>query len=794
MYLENSEQSKVSGEGQPSTEAMLAEQCQLPKLPEAADLNSSSKGHTELGIKVLVEYTEPAVSGEMDPSVFCVEDRNVNTDETETCTYCNGHSESIEQDSEASDGFLEPDGSLDNCETSGLSQTFDKCCECFKPCESFEHCANHSLTSKCSSCCEPSAEHLQLCQPCKPSDQQSESSDFDLDELGVTDDCFVQCDMSDFAPECADLLQQREVSQQQSESFDSEPDTSTEDSEQCDTPKVSESADSIDCVELCEYDEIINQADCTYDDEIYEPEMGLSDEESEDTPVQVYFDDSEDVTTASKTITNLYTEDDDHQTTPFNMSTDCNEMCAEFNPETPQEYFSEPCCLVENSLDICAEEDGSSDCSSMETKSFKTCPDESIPSDLCSDSSEESEKGAQEDSSDEQTQWESFEEDEVILENNVNEDKKNTPTVNIVIEDYFDLFDRSDYGQMFAQKRQYISCFDGGDIHDRLHLEEEAQIQIAKNAYQFEKETKETEACSEEDAPEDEGRTDGSDDSAEQLEDWDSKSHPIVEDEENELETDACYIENNEEEEDDEVPFDEEALDNHVSQVCDEEECDVCLSFSNEDSMSAPCAKAIYVEGDAYEDEIATTQKYESLDDADDKEDDKDKPDVFLACSEVEPYWSLTDKEEEGELSEHCAEDYYAYQIKSIQSSLKQALNEFIMEVQFYSSKKERKETRVFSEDCKSVRFGITEIIELNWSFVENLTNDFSSADLDEWEVNDMSKEIIPPLDIIHSVTVGGKDTLVKAEQSRDSEEEQSDDESLECDCEYCISPIEKVL
>ncbi|TNN04472.1 hypothetical protein fugu_001501 [Takifugu bimaculatus] len=50
--------------------------------------------------------------------------------------------------------------------------------------------------------------------------------------------------------------------------------------------------------------------------------------------------------------------------------------------------------------------------------------------------------------------------------------------VDIVIEDYFDLFDRGEYyGHTFLQKTQYISCFDGGDIDARLHLQSQVHKQ-----------------------------------------------------------------------------------------------------------------------------------------------------------------------------------------------------------------------------------------------------------------------------------------------------------------------------
>ncbi|XP_040912805.1 uncharacterized protein LOC121194186 isoform X1 [Toxotes jaculatrix] len=903
MYLENTEQAKVSGEGESSAEALLAEQCHVPKLTEAADLTSLSKGRAELGIKVLMEYTEKTVRREMDPSLLCVEHCNMSGDETESCTYCNGHAEGFEQYS-ASDGFLESDQTLDKCETSGLSQPFDECaqhCECFKPCKSSEHSDNHSLASKCCPCCEHCSEHLRLFQQCNPSGQQFESFDCEPDKLTMNVDSFGLCEMSDFIPESADhqeLLQQYEPPDQQCESFDSEPDTSREDSEQCEmtgcTPSTSDPVDLLGSgTELCEYDENQIQSEFTDDDddngdeddeEGYPPEQNeteASDEKScrlsEDlnsshvnTPLHVYFDDSELVRFASECCeTYLDTEDCSQQAATLDMSTDHCEKCGNDDPETSEEYeTTQECATSDKTSDtseFCAEEDSSSDCSSGETKSFKTCPEGSIPSDPCSDSSGESEKGVQEDSSDEQTQWESFEDDEEMGQshsNESNEDKKKTPTVDIAIEDYFDLFDRADYnGHAFTQKRHYISCFDGGDMHDSLYLEDEARKHSARNAYTFEETNKEIDVqeadisfdvCSEE-ACEEAADASPRDDceSEEKPEDWtiDTESS-LAEDEveENECEAHALYVENYEQAEEDEDILDGEtcASEGHVSEICPEEEAEACLPSGNEETMCAPCAEDISVEGDAYEDELYDEQKYENLSDCtstidhvhttviDSKKDERPEPEdtEFIECSEMEPYWSLIDKEDNGEMCEPDVEDYYAYQIKSVDSSVKQALNGLIMETISYDqmihgrangdgSKNERADALLYlkenesqtsgvcpSVECKAVRFAVAEVSELSenvasCSVVENMAHEQTPESDDDCGLNEISAEISPPLDIIHSVVserarIGGWDAHTEensaSEQSRDSEEEQSDDESSEhCECEYCFPPLEQV-
>uniref|UniRef100_A0A3Q1F8C9 protein-serine/threonine phosphatase n=1 Tax=Acanthochromis polyacanthus TaxID=80966 RepID=A0A3Q1F8C9_9TELE len=661
-----------------------------------------------------------------------------------------------------------------------------------------------------------------------PTDQQSESSDFEPDELEVSCGSFGQYEMSNLGPECTEHLQY-ELSHQQCESFDSEPDTSTEDFEQCEMSIISDSGDSLDCGgEYCEYDENQNQTECTNnddddDDDSYEGEQNElepSDEESSRSA-----EDSEDSPCVGDFFeTHVYTKENSQQVSTSDMSADPSELCGNDNSETSQEF--EPTHQSERNYEnsFCSEEDGSSDCSSVETKSFKTCPDGSIPCDPCSDSSGESEKGAQEDSSDEQTQWESFEEDEEIQQSSINksnEDQQKTPSVDIVIEDYFDLFDRADYHRhMFAQKQRYISCFDGGDIHDHLYLEEEAQMHKAKNMYKSEEVNEEinvpqTDVCSE-DAHEESSE----EDTGQRDEEWIGQSESSLtgdEDEENEAETLASYTENSDEAEDDEAHFDEEPCALDVSEVCNEED-EACLSTGNEESMCAPCAKEISVEGDAYEEEVYDTQeKYESLGGvtctSDETEltaaDDKDEPapedDVFIACSEMEPYWSLIDDEEIGEFCELDVEDYYAYQIKSIQSSIQQALNGFIVGERSYdASRNKRKDALVSLEEeqanpqeCKTVTFQITEVIELNCSVVEETVDE-------DCMLNEGSRQLKLPSDIIHSVSkhakIEGGDVAVKrtednkaSEQTRHSEEE-SDDESCElCECDYCIPPTEQV-
>lgn len=838
MYLENSEQSAASVEGEQSAEVMLTEQCQFPKETVGEDFPSPSKRSAEA---IKEEYNEQTVdSGEIKTSIFCVEDGSTDEEETES-TCCNGHFESFEQFS-ISDGFPESDQIVDQCEAAGLSQPFDECtqhCECFKPCESSEHSANHSLTSECSSCCEHSTERLQLFQQCKPSNQQYDSETY---EVAVNCDSFGQCEMSDFIPECSD---------QQDEFFDNEPDTSTEDSEQlvitAFTHTTSDSEDSFDCdPELCMYDEKQYQSECTDDEASNPPEQNEAEPFEEefgrinshfDDPDHVYLDESEDVSAAMETHKILQLGEENSHVP--NMSTDhCKEWEIHSEIEQTEYETAEQCDILghssssERTSDFFSEEDGSSDCSSIETKSFKTCLDGSIPSEPCSDSSEESDKGAQEDSSDssdEQTPWESFEDDDEIEQSNtnaLNEGRKKTPTTDIVIEDYFDLFDKADYyGHTFTQKHHYISCFDGGDIHAHLYLEEinsEPQKPV-KNTYNCKEISEEMclhdasdKACENTDEDNLSLSDDTPSESRElekQPDDW------IIESELNLAED----IVESEEVEKDESISDEESCTfvSHDSETYDGKSADSSQAPGHGEKMCAPFANDISVEGDAYEDEVSdqnneaccentsTLDRFQStcLDFMKENMEESEDND-FFACSEMEPYWSLANHDKNEELGEEpCVEEYYAYQIKSIQSSIKQALDGFMKKDCSYNQIWDEKANDDASwskaeSPLLSIKDNESQARDQSgpaYCSVEERDNQEHTLELsDDCGSSEISEEINPPSSIIHSVvseyvrTEEG-DALNKAsEQSRDSEDEQSDDES--CECEYCIPSIEQVL
>ncbi|XP_021180750.2 uncharacterized protein LOC105938025 isoform X2 [Fundulus heteroclitus] len=812
MYLENSEQGKVGGEGELSAEAILSGQCAVSKVTGAAGLSSSSKGSAELDIKALVEYTEQSASGGADPPRLCVECCNVNTEQTEPCTDCKGLAESFEEYS-SSNGLFESDCPPAETGCTGLSQLYDEClqpCECFKACKSSEHCANHSLASKSNLCCEHFPEHLLLFQPCKPSDQQSESSDYEPDELEVTSDSFGESEMPVFVSERAENLEL--PLDRRCEDSDSEQDRSTEDSEQNFTQTISDSMESLTCAAVfSEYDE--SQAEAEYtdndgdeEDERYDHnEMEASDEESS-ALLQDASDDACERDAAAETSCERLSAAD--------VSVDAGELHEDDSDEEPSQH-----CDLEDSV----EEDLSSDDSKFVINGF--------PSDPGFDSSEESDKGAQDDSSDEPMQWDSFEENgeeqPPSVDESSEEDKKKTPTVEAVIEDYFDLFDRADCSkQVFTRERHYVSCFDGGDIHHHLHLEEEAQKQSFKTALNL-KETceainqpekdvhteesaginsQESDERSEDSEEEESSQRDSSSCGAEHRpDDWTLKSESSStkdEAEDKESETSCPYPEYYQDSEDDEEYYDEEdwGFDGHVYDYYDEEP-EFYLDSYAEEGTFAPCAREISIEGDVYEDKVSAVESNDSAGEAastaaaemtfDLKDDENDKQDPelegFPACSEMEPYWALVDEEQTGECCFSGVEDYYAYQIKCIQSSATQPLNRFILDSRFTDGKVESNladkredlalSSEVDPEEESSTRLGIT--------VVKILPNEQGSEP--DHEPEDIS-ELTSPLGIIHSVV-----SKHEATQSRDSEEESDDDSSEHCECEYCIPPTEQV-
>lgn len=797
MYLENSEQcSPATVEEERSAKVMLAEQYQLPEKSVVEDLASPSTRSIE---PIKEDFDDQIVLGEEIKTCVCSSESCSTDEEEPESSCCDGNFESFERLSTASDGFCESDQIVDRFETAGLNQPFDELaqhCECFEPCKSPEHRANHSLTSECGPCCEHCAEHLHSSQQCKHSNQQCDPGPAEMAAYGYA---YGRCEIPDFIQdEYSENLeaQQHEPSDQQDGFCDSEP----EDCEEFETAAtVSETEDLLDCNAD---DQMPYQSECSDDEasnppeepEAFGEESGTISPTHSDDPAHFYHDESQDVSLAMDCC-EVYKENY-HVS---DMSSDHDEE-SETHSEIQQEYETTVLSSSsERTSDFFSGEDGSSDCSSVETKSFKTCPG-SIPSDPCSDSSEESDKGAQEDSGDEQMQWESFEDDDDLQQSDTQgmiEDRKKTPIVDIIIEDYFDLFDRDDYyGRTFTPALHYVSCFDGGDIHAHLYLEEiNSEVQeVGKNSHARKETGKDTYLLN---APDQAGE-DTNEEHEERLRD-ETLSESVSE---LETQTDDWITESESNLAENEGERDE--AEEEVSLFCssdlessDHRTDDSGRSTGHGENMWPPFANEIAVEGDAYEDEVSepgyeslwknssTTcgfpdSKSESTEDCEDNE--------FCMCSEMEPYWSLASHHDGVDLiKEPYVEEYYAYQSRSIETVIKQALGGFL------------------KKDCSCLQICERKANEICWSKADDavlsLDDSESQAQLGEQQQQqntlesnsecggrEPAEEKTPPSGVIHSVV--SEEGSEAPEQSQ--EEEESDDES--CDCEYCRPPVEQVF
>lgn len=796
MYLENSEQcSPATVEEERSAKALPTELDQIPPKNMLEDLASPSKRSP----KPKEDFEDQIVlNGEIKTSICSSDSFSTDEEEAES-SCCDGNFESFERLSAAGDELCESHQIVDQFETAGLSRPFDERaqhCECFDPCKSPEHCANHSLTSECRPCCEHCAEHLGSSQQCKPSNQQC---DPEPEEVATCRGTLGRCEIPDFMyDEQSEELEAEQPLDQQDGVCDSQP----EDCERFETTAtVSDSEYSSDCNDqLCEDDQMPFQSECSYGEvsdppeehEAFEDESGTISPTHSDNPDHFYLDESQDGSIALECC-EVYQENyqvDDTSSEHDEESESHSEIQA--GCET-----TELSSRSERTCDFFSEEDGFSDCSSVETKSFKTCLG-SIPSDPCSDSSEESDKGAQEDSGDEQMQWESFEEDDDLQQSDtqrLNEDRKKTPIVDLIIEDYFDLFDREDYyGHAFTPKRHYVSCFDGGDIHARLSLEEinsKAQ-EVGKNTHKCNE--VDEDSCLHDTS--DQAEEDPTDDHEESLRE-ETLSESVSELEE---QPGDWIIEPESSSEENEVESDEAEEDLCVFcssdlQSCDHKTEDWEWSGGHREKMCPPFVNDISVEGDAYEDEVSEpgdgplcrnsfSGSQRTCPDSKSATTGDFADNECFAYSEMEPYWCLASQDGAGLVEDPYVEEYYAYQIRSIETAIKRPLGEFM------------------KKDCSHRQICDAKENEICWSKADgavlSLDDSESQAPLDgqqqrSLEVNrdcgsrDPAEGRTPPSGVIHSVASeeGGE----APEQS--AEEEESDEES--CDCEYCLPPVQQV-
>uniref|UniRef100_A0A8C7YYX2 Mitochondrial import inner membrane translocase subunit TIM50 n=1 Tax=Oryzias sinensis TaxID=183150 RepID=A0A8C7YYX2_9TELE len=127
----------------------------------------------------------------------------------------------------------------------------------------------------------------------------------------------------------------------------------------------------------------------------------------------------------------------------------------------------------------------------------------------------------------------------------------------------------------------------------------------------------------------------------------------------------------------------------------------------------------------------------------------------------MEPFWALLDDKE---ICKPDVEEYFAYQIKSLQTSEKQTLYGFILETKgeknrtsydkteevFLSLRKTESRDSLILDEHGSDQFEISDVLESSSCLEEESPQESD----DECELSDISGEINPPLDIIHSVVL----------------------------------------
>ncbi|XP_059895408.1 probable serine/threonine-protein kinase kinX isoform X1 [Gadus macrocephalus] len=839
---------------------MPAELCQIPQVGEATDLSKTLMENADFGLNVLMEYAErKPVYGDMVPSgLDCAQ-----------CFSNNGHfleneikpESAWKENAQSFEHNVEQfnlEGQPEQSEDLDLKEPFDvfaQHCGCW----TYQCCASRGFAYECRSSCEHCAEHFQLSPQREPL-EQFDSFDSEPEIATVNAEAFGQCEPADCISghsEQLDLPNQQMVSGQQFTCFDTAGQDLTEDLEQCQKSAVlnensAETGDSFDSdTEVCEYydeheetesSEVIDEP--TEDDEdspLSNEECSILSEEVNLIHAETLLQDS-----SHESTDYLYEDEDDdyddddggqldekcnpqdvaydvsnYETENYEVS-DNHSLCSSYDESG---HIETDCDSGEHMFvpesDINPEEDGYSDCS--ENRSFETCSNGSARSESCLDLSGGSDKGAHEDSGDEQIQWESFdgddeEEEEEEEEEDDNDDVDDTNTDmeqakenKDVDTNLFALFDREDYyGLSFLQRKPYISCFDGGDIHEHLYREEPKPVvqKVKAKRATRRRRMKERAIISADRSPVD---VQNSDIEETLLRDSPKDSNAAVEQEVlNEDQT--VIVDKNEswvisgKEGDDETAREEDWESSGYGYVPSNEEQaeedDMTSPVSVNDNMQAPCADAISVEGDAYEDretptfvsafvdvlaidpcqetraEGTTATQQELLHILDGNENGGEQDDVFKLCSEREPYWA------EGQNgSKDCdVEDYYAYQIKSMRSSIKIAATQS-------TQGKMVPET----DDCRQVLQGESEegtdaILKHVESFPvpENSSNGLILAH---------PSEAGPPLNLIHSVLPEGvraerKNSLAVEDEESDLDEVGEDEP---CECEYCIPPEEQV-
>ncbi|XP_014028370.1 uncharacterized protein isoform X1 [Salmo salar] len=502
---------------------MPAEHCEVSELIEAMESSEPSAQSAEpciISDKInnSLDYTEhQKVNGQMDPAVQIVDHYSMNgehAEESKPFVHYNGHSGAVEQCiNKPCEDYPVLHKHTNQYKSSELSKSFEECsqhCECFDFSKSSEHYANDCLASVFSQHCEHFTECFQSSEQCKSSDQHCKS--FESSEPAENSEFVEQCKISDFIPDISESNESKISFEhytgicEYSEKYNhiDDPTEYNETTKPIDED-LKPSEPTFQQIEICG---LFDSEFCIILEPIHSSDMNMpsqhyaeQDSPNESRHVSEVHEPSEQT---------LLVEQSNHQSAEYDMP---SEHCELQNTVYEQRETSVQCelserfnscesypCEHESTNDKCYEpsssfyyeEDKSSECSSIETRSFESLIYDSINSDPLTDSAESYEalveEGAQDKSSSDI--WESFDNCAVVVEceeSNADEDKPHSDAV--VVEEFFDLFDKEDT-YTFAQRRPYTSCFEGGGVHElffeqrKTHVsimnEEETQMPCAK--------------------------------------------------------------------------------------------------------------------------------------------------------------------------------------------------------------------------------------------------------------------------------------------------------------------------
>lgn len=465
---------------------MPAEHCHNPDLRETMDAAESSVQIAETDLilnqsKVPVEYiNHQNIYEEMYPSLHSDDNCNINGDlagEVETFVHCNTNLERFEQYVTAEkslDAYHNPD----QCKCAGLSEPFYRFgqhCECFEVSKSFD---NHDIASEFNQCYGNFTDCLHFSEQCSSSVEEVLPTEIQPSKK-KDENCedFEQCKIFNLLPgtseftETVDSLELCTKHCEYSENVNivlcSAEDLTNKEHEK--HPVTSEAK------KVVEYSQIFTQLSCILLEEIHSSDFNTPPEINPDGSTHITFvNEYTDNILLAKESTDSFIEYD-RPTTHCERSENLSEQMEKSQEQKSNKELCSYNSLVDTDEQTkktffrhTTEEDETSECFSTETTSFVTCIDDSFSPEPCSNSGK-THKGAQEDSSNNQSLWQCFE-DKDAKECSKNIDSQDNPSIcEIVIEDFFDLFDREEtYRHTFLKRQCYTSCFEGGDIHDEL--------------------------------------------------------------------------------------------------------------------------------------------------------------------------------------------------------------------------------------------------------------------------------------------------------------------------------------